>query len=127
MGLGIAAPALLAQQGPPRPELVESMLPDAGPLIAINHLGFLPKGKKLVIYRDAGEDAPREFLLRDIGGPAKPFREVRPLKRFSSDIIECMVGDFSDIEREAMYQVTVGDELSVPFFIRGCNQGKFIL
>ena len=119
VGLGLAAPALLAQQGPPRPEPVETMLPDVGPLIAINHLGFLPQAKKLMIYRDAGDDAPTEFVLRDIGGPAKPFREARPMKRFTSDIIDCLVGDFSDVEQEAMYQVTVGDELSVPFFIRG--------
>jgi hypothetical protein len=33
-------------------------------------------------------------------------------------VIDCLVGDFSDIEREAMYQVTIADELSVPFFIR---------
>ena len=116
LGAGLAAPALLAQQGPPRPERVESMLPSEGPLIAINHLGFVPTAKKLVIYRDASEGAPTEFVLRDIGGG--PFRETRPLKRYSSDIIECLVGDFSGVDREGMYQVTVGDELSVPFFIR---------
>lgn len=94
------------------------MLPEAGPLIAINHLGFLPKSRKLVIFRYAGEGAPEDFLLRDIGGPPQPFRQTRPLKRFTSDTIDCLVGDFSDLDREGMYQVDVADELSVPFFIR---------
>ncbi len=120
LGLGLSTPAamLLAQQGPPRAERVEQMTPDETPAIALNHLGFLPKSQKKVIFRYAGEDAPTSFTIRDIGGPRAPFRVTRPLQRFSSDVIQCLVGDFSDIEREAMYQVTVGDELSVPFFIR---------
>ena len=118
LGAGLVAPALAsAQQGPPRPERVESMTPDERPAIAINHLGFVPQGRKLVIYREAGEDAPKDFLVREIGsGPA--FRRELPLKRVTTDIIDCLVGDFSEIEREGMYQATVGDELSVPFFIR---------
>ena len=65
-----------------------------------------------------GYFAPTEFTIRDIGGPRTPFRVTRPLKQVESPVIACLVGDFSDIEREAMYQVSVGDELSVPFFIR---------
>jgi hypothetical protein len=120
LGLGLSTPGamLFAQQGPPREERVESMTPDPQPAIALNHLGFLPKSKKVVIYRASGEAAPANYTIRDIGGPAQPFRETRPLKRFTSDVIDCLLGDFSDIEREAMYQVTIGDELSVPFFIR---------
>ena len=118
LALGGAAPAWVrAQQGPSRPERVESMTPDALPAIAINHLGFVPKARKRVIYRAAGEGAPEDFLIREIGsGP--PFRRTFPLKRVTTDIIDCLVGDFSEVEREGMYQVTVGDELSVPFFIR---------
>jgi hypothetical protein len=117
LGLGLSTPGamLFAQQGPPREERVESMTPDPEPAIALNHLGFLPNSRKVVIYRASGESS---FSIRDIGGPAKPFRETRPLKRFTSDVIDCLVGDFSDIEREGMYQVTIGDELSVPFFVR---------
>ncbi|HEY2019171.1 MAG TPA: glycoside hydrolase family 9 protein, partial [Bryobacteraceae bacterium] len=120
VGLGLAAPAtwLAAQQGPPREERVEGMTPDSTPAIALNHLGFLPQSRKVVIFRYTGEGAPANFTIRDIGSPPAPFRETRPLKRYSSDVIQCMVGDFSDIEREAMYQVTIGDEVSVPFFIR---------
>jgi len=119
VGLGVSTPALLlSQQGPPREERVEAMTPDAEPAIALNHLGFMPKSKKVVIYRASGQDAPSSFTIRDIGGPRTPFRETRPLQHSSSDVIECLVGDFSDIEREAMYQVAVGDEVSVPFFIR---------
>jgi hypothetical protein len=120
LGLGLSTPGamLLAQQGPPREERVETMTPDPAPAIAMNHLGFPPKSRKVVIFRYAGDEGPAEFTIRDIGGPRTPFRATRPLKRFTSDVIDCLVGDFSDIEREAMYQVTVGDEASVPFFIR---------
>ncbi|HWB98532.1 MAG TPA: glycoside hydrolase family 9 protein, partial [Bryobacteraceae bacterium] len=117
--LGLSTPALLAaQQGPPREESIEHLIPEDTPAIALNHLGFLPKSKKVVIYRWAGESAPEEFSIRDIGGPKPPFEQTRPLKRVTSDVIDCLVGDFSDIGREGMYQVTIGDERSVPFFIR---------
>lgn len=116
VGLGLAAPAAWSQKRPPRPEPVEAMLPRNAPLIALNHLGFRPQAKKLVLFRYAREGAPEEFLIRDIGGAE--FRQVRPLKRVRSDIIDSMVGDFSDIEREGMYQVTIAGEHSVPFFIR---------
>ena len=33
-------------------------------------------------------------------------------------MIDCLVGDFSAIDREGMYQVSIADELSTPFFIR---------
>jgi len=120
LGLGLAAPVvrLAAQQGPAREERVEGMTPDPTPAIALNHLGFLPQSKKVVIVRYAGEDGPANFTIRDIGGPPRPFRETRPLRRYASGVIQCLVGDFSDIERQAMYQVTVADEVSVPFFIR---------
>jgi len=115
LGLSFAAPAL-AQQGPPRMERVEALVPVDAPLIALNHVGFLPKAKKRVLFRYGAEDAPTEFSIREIGSGA--VRETRPLKRVSSDVIECMAGDFSDIERTGMYQVAVAGELSVPFFIR---------
>jgi hypothetical protein len=118
LGMGLGATALVAQQGPPQPAAVEAMLPEEGPLIAINHLGFLPRGRKLVIFRYAAEDAPEEFVIRDIGGPPQPFRQERKMKRFTSEVIDCMVGDFSEVEREGMYQVTVAGERSVPFFIQ---------
>jgi hypothetical protein len=117
-GLGLTTPAvLLAQQGPPREERIEAMTPPPEPAIALNHLGFLPKSKKTVIYRYSGEGGPEGFTIRDIGGPAKPFRENRPLKRYTSPVVDCLVGDFTDLERDAMYQVSIAGELSVPFFI----------
>ena len=84
LGLGLSTPGamLFAQQGPPREERVESMTPDPQPAIALNHLGFLPaieKGSDLSGFR--ASTAPANFTIRDIGGPAKPFRETRPLKR----------------------------------------------
>jgi hypothetical protein len=120
--LGLASPAaMLAQQGPPREERVEEMTPDPVPAIALTHLGFLPDSRKKLIFRYSGDDGPATFTIRDIGGPPQPFRSARPLERYSSDVIDCLVGDFSDIRREGMYQAVVGGELSVPFFIRPDN------
>jgi hypothetical protein len=116
--LGVAPALLAAQQGPPREERVESLTPARTPTIALNHLGFLPKARKVVVVRAAGEAAPAEFAVRDIGSPPQPFRLTLPLKKVSSDLGDCLVGDFSELEREAMYQLTVGQERSAPFFIR---------
>lgn len=118
MGLSSSTAWLAAQQGPPREERVERMMPEAAPGIALNHLGFLPQARKTVIFRYAGDDGPDRFTLRDIGGPPTPFHETRPLKPFASDVIQCLTGDFSDLDRPGMYQIAVGEELSVPFFIR---------
>jgi hypothetical protein len=117
--LGLASPLLLrAQNAPPEPARLETMLPGPEPAIAINHLGFLPKGRKTILFRYSGDFAPSECSLRDIGGPPKPFSLKRPLKNVDSEVIGCLAADFTDLEREGMYQVTIADELSVPFFIR---------
>ena len=108
-----------AQQGPPREERVENLTPGETPTIALNHLGFVPDARKLLVVRIVKEPAPTEFTLRDIGSPPEPFRIVKPLKKVESDFGPCAVGDFSDVTREAMYQITVGQERSVPFFIQG--------
>lgn len=107
------SPAMIAEQ-----QRLETLRPTPQPAIAMNHLGFRPEGRKTVIYRLTGGAAPAEFSVRDIGGPPKPFRLTFPLKKVKSDLGDCMVGDFSELKREAMYQVMVGNELSVPFFIR---------
>lgn len=116
--LGAAAPALLAAQPQrtPDPRLAK-LTPRSKPAIAMNHLGFLPKADKFVLYRLSAGTDPQEFMMREIGsGP--PFRITRRLKRVPSDLGDCMVGDFTDVEREGMYQITVAGEISVPFFIR---------
>ena len=80
LGWGLASPAaaLLAQTGPPREEAVESMMPDEGPAIALNHLGFLPDARKKVIFRYSGDNGPAEFQIRDIGtAPARSARRSR--------------------------------------------------
>jgi len=117
VGLGLSTPAalLLAQEGPPREERVESMTPDPTPAIALNHLGFTSVSAKTVILRAAAEDAPANFTIRDIAGS---YRRTFPLRPFASDVIQCVTGDFSSVDREGMYQVSIGDERSVPFFIR---------
>jgi hypothetical protein len=119
LSLGLAAPAILsAQEGPPSPARVEGMVPDAFPAIALNHLGFVPKSRKVVIVRGNPEEVPKEFSIRDVAGYPQPFKETRPLQRTATDIIDCMTGDFTDIERPGMYQISAGGEFSVPFFIR---------
>ena len=107
------SPALRAEQ-----QRLETLRPGAAPVIAMNHLGFLPEGRKTVICRLTGGAAPAAFTVRDIGGPSQPFQLTLPLKRVASDLGDCAVGDFSDLKREAMYQVIAGGERSVPFFIR---------
>jgi hypothetical protein len=117
--VSLAAPLVLsAQEGPPPVEPIEKHTAGPKPAIALNHLGFEPLASKQVIFRLTGSARPSEFLLDDVGEPTAPFHLRRPLRKVSSDFGDCLVGDFSDIRREAMYQVTIGDERSVPFFIR---------
>jgi hypothetical protein len=120
LGASLASPAVAAaQQGPPRPERIEDLTPAPTPAIALNHLGFLPNARKIVVVRASGEDAPTEIGIRDIGSPPEPFRITKPLKKVEADFGPCLAGDFSDLDREGMYQLTAGRERSVPFFIRG--------
>jgi hypothetical protein len=114
----VAPAALSAQQGPPREERIERLTAQPTHAIALNHLGFLPNARKPVVFRLSGQATPREFLLRDIGSPPKPFSLRRPLAKLSSDLGDFLTGDFSEVTREGMYQVTIGEERSVPFFIR---------
>ncbi len=117
--VGLSLPAALsAQQGPPREERVENLTAPSTPALAINHLGFLPGAPKTVVFRVSDEAVPSDFGLRDIGSPPKPFSIRRPLQRISSDFGDCLTGEFNELTREAMYQVTAGSERSVPFFIR---------
>ena len=71
-----------------------------------------------MIFRYAGDDGPSDFQIRDIGNGPGAVRKTLPLVRDRSDVIDCLVGDFSEIQREGMYQVSIADELSTPFFIR---------
>ncbi len=117
-GLSTPAAALLAQTGPAREEPVEAMMPEDAPAIALNHLGFLPDARKTVIFRYAGEEGPADFQIRDIGGGTGAVRRTLPMKRERGDVIDCLVGDFSEVRREGMYQISIAGELSTPFFIR---------
>jgi hypothetical protein len=56
--------------------------------------------------------------MRDVSGYPKPFAITKPLQKVDSDFGPLLTGDFSDIDRLGMYQVTAGDERSVQFFIR---------
>ncbi len=86
----------------------------AEPTIAVCHVGFRPDAQKRVVIRKSGGQS---FTMRDISsGPA--FRVERPLVAVESDFGPAVVGDFSDITREGLYQIRAGAELSPPFFIR---------
>jgi hypothetical protein len=114
-----AAPYLAAaQQGPPVAERVEKLTAGPEPAIALNHLGFLPGAKKTLVYRVTGSNPPDEFVIRDVAGYPDRFSARKKLVHLRGDFGPVMVGDFSDIERRGMYQIAVGEERSVPFFIR---------
>jgi hypothetical protein len=119
IGAGIAAGSAAAQSAPPRTEAVESATPDESPSIVLSQVGFLPKARKTVIYRvSAGEMPPDRFTLRDIGGSPRSFSLTKPLLAAPGDVPNCLIGDFSDLEREGFYQITAGNERCAPFFIR---------
>ena len=118
--IGLTLPAALAAQ---RRQTLDPRLSKstAGPkpAIAINHVGYLPKAKKTVLYRLTGAGAPpAEFRITEIGVPTPPFSRTGPLERVASDFGDFLAGDFSPVERDGMYQVTIAGERSVPFFVR---------
>ncbi len=117
VGLSLATP-VFAQEGPAVEERVEKLTAPAGAGLALNHLGFLPKAQKTVLYRHAGSASAREFTLADISSSRRPFRVTRPLQAVNCDFGPCLAGDFTDIERPGMYQITINGQRSVPFFIR---------
>jgi Glycosyl hydrolase family 9 len=117
-GLSVAPipPLLKGQVGPPAPDPVENYTPLKTPTIALNHLGFRPRvGRKVLVVRVTSSDLPDAFSLRDIG--SSNFHFTRPLTSTHGDLGPCLTADFSDLEREAIYQINVAGEHSVPFFI----------
>ncbi|MGH9623028.1 MAG: glycoside hydrolase family 9 protein [Bryobacteraceae bacterium] len=115
LALAATATALQAQEGPPKPEPVETMTAGPEPAIAVCHVGFRPEANKRIVARNT--NAPGVFSMYDISsGPA--FRIERPLKPMHSDFAPALVGDFSDVRRPGLYQIRVGNEISPPFFIR---------
>jgi hypothetical protein len=111
-------PALLkAQEGPAVPDPVEKDVPPRGPTIALNHLGFRPcVGRKILVVRVTNGKRPDHFLLRDIG--SSDFHFTKDLTPTHGDFGPCVTAEFTDLQRQAIYQINVGDEHSVPFFIR---------
>lgn len=111
---------LLAQEGPPVTDPVENMTAPDRPTIALNHLGFRPKlgSKTLVVRVPKSADAPpaKQFTLRDVS--ERHFQVTRPLTETKSDLGPCLTGDFTDVDREGLYQITVGNEHSVQFAIQ---------
>jgi hypothetical protein len=116
-GISAAAPVLLeAQAGPPVKDPVEKDVPGKTPTIALNHLGFRPHtGRKALVVRATANESPREFSLRDV---VPPFHFTRPLTLHHGDLGPCFTADFTDLDRPGIYQISVGNERSVPFFIR---------
>lgn len=108
--LGLLPAATLIGQ-----ERVESMTPtDADPKIACSHIGFLPGSAKTVVYRGSATS----FRVRDIASVPKPYSKTFPLRTGADALGPCSIGDFSELQAEGMYQLAVGQELSVPFFVR---------
>src|SRR5689334_3014553 len=94
--IGVAIPTALAAQ---RRQTLDPRLSKSTaapkPAIAINHLGYLRKAKKPVIYRLTGSGTPPvEFRLTEIGIPTPPFSMTGPLRRVTSDFGEFLGGDF---------------------------------
>jgi Glycosyl hydrolase family 9 len=111
-----AVPTLL-KGDTPVVDPVEKDVPSKRPSIALNHLGFRPHaGRKVLVVRSVGEEQPREFSLRDIG--SSHFHFSRALTPTEGDLGPCLTADFTDLDRPALYQIDVGQEHSVPFFIR---------
>ena len=117
IGFSLAAPAF-AQEGPPVKERVEELTAPGKPAIALNHLGFVSNARKTVLFRHPGPVAPAEFTLDEIGSNAKALRWRRPLRPVKCDFGPCLAGEFTDIDQPGLYQVTVGNLRSVPFFMR---------
>jgi hypothetical protein len=114
-----SAVAAAAQDAPHRTEEVEKATPGETPAIVLSQVGFVPRSRKTLIYRlPADAPAPATFTVRDIGSPLKPFSITRPLVRAPGDVPNCLVGDFSDLDREAFYQIIAGRERCAPFFVR---------
>ncbi|MGH9608290.1 MAG: cellulase N-terminal Ig-like domain-containing protein, partial [Bryobacteraceae bacterium] len=106
LALAATATALQAQEGPPKPEPVETMTAGPEPAIAVCHVGFRPEANKRIVARNT--NAPGVFSMYDISsGPA--FRIERPLKPMHSDFAPALVGDFSDVRRPGLYQIRVGN------------------
>ncbi|MGI9072297.1 MAG: glycoside hydrolase family 9 protein [Bryobacteraceae bacterium] len=120
VALGTTAAALwAASQEPDREQiLLEHSTPSASPAIVLNHLGFRPEGKKVLIVRSERPIATARFVLREVGSVLEPFSIDRPLNWISSGDLRYHFADFSDVTRAGMYQITVGEERSVPFLIR---------
>ncbi|HYW48599.1 MAG TPA: glycoside hydrolase family 9 protein [Bryobacteraceae bacterium] len=113
-------PALAsAQQGVSSDPPVMRMTAGPAPTIALNHLGFTPKARKLLIVRLTGRTAPPQFTIRDISFPLKPFSLTLPLKPAPrGDFGDHLIGDFTELERAGQYRIFLPDEHSVPFFVR---------
>ncbi|MEJ2010219.1 MAG: glycoside hydrolase family 9 protein [Acidobacteriota bacterium] len=113
-----AVPKLLkGQAGPPTTDPVEKDIPSHSPTIALNHLGFRPRvGRKVLLVRAVTGHQPRVFTLRDIVDES--FHFTRELELKKGDLGACLTADFTGLDRPAIYQINVGNEGSVPFFIR---------
>jgi Glycosyl hydrolase family 9 len=109
--------AAMAQEGPPVADPVEKMTVPPRPLIALNHLGFRPRtGRKVLVVKPPPPGFMySEFTLRDV---VPPFRVTRPLSLTKDPDFGGYTGDFSDLDRPGLYQITVGDERSVQFAVR---------
>ena len=105
-----------AQEGPPEADPVEQMTAPPAPTINLNHLGFRPRvGRKMLVVRATGSTRPKSFTLRDVVD--EKFRFTRPLAEGRPDFGPCLTADLTDVDRPALYQITVGSEHSIQFAV----------
>jgi hypothetical protein len=118
-GAGVVPVLASSQQGARSDPPVMRMTAGPSPSIALNHLGFTPKARKLLIVKLSGQAAPSRFTVRDISFPLQPFNLTLPLKLAPpGDFGRHLVGDFTELERPGQYRISLTDEHSVPFFVR---------
>jgi hypothetical protein len=118
---GLLAPLLLSVEAcSPRPknEAVERLTPGPTPPVIVNHLGFPPKARKQVIVHVPETVSAVDFTVREISSQVTPIEFALPLNQTADDFGRHLVGDFSELEREGLYQIRVGSHRSVPFSLR---------
>jgi hypothetical protein len=117
---GAAGAGLLADPPPhdQQQALLEKSTPNPYPTIALNHLGFRPESRKVLVVHVEQPLPDAHFTMREVGSVLEPFSIRRPLTRASTGGLNGYTGEFSNVARIGMYQITVNGERSVPFFIR---------
>src|SRR5437763_17203313 len=76
-------------------QLLERSTPPASPAIVLNHLGFRPEGRKVLLLRADKPLADARFTMQEVGSVLEPFSITTPLTWVSSGDLKCHLGEFS--------------------------------